>query len=67
MCGACRGSALRFIVVIATIAVFASHSDNMKTFDDIEVRRPELAKGYLALIKAQPSRPLAMFAPRRVR
>ena len=38
----------------------------MKTFDDIEVRRPELAKSYLALIKAQPGRPLAMFAPRRV-
>lgn len=38
----------------------------MKTFDDIEVRRPELAKSCLALIKAQPGRPLAMFAPRRV-
>ncbi|MDP1902559.1 MAG: hypothetical protein Q8K96_19235 [Rubrivivax sp.] len=38
----------------------------MKTFDDIQVRRPELAASYLALIKAQPGRPLAMFAPRRV-
>ncbi len=38
----------------------------MKTFDDIEVRRPVLAKSYLGLIKAQPGRPLAMFAPRRV-
>ncbi len=38
----------------------------MKTFDDIEVRRPALAKSYLGLIKAQPGRPLAMFAPRRV-
>ena len=38
----------------------------MKTFDDIEVRRPALAKGYLGLIQAQPGRPLAMFAPRRV-
>ena len=38
----------------------------MKTFDDIEVRRPALAKSYLALIDAQPGRPLAMFAPRRV-
>jgi uncharacterized protein len=38
----------------------------MKTFDDIDVRRPELAKSCLALIKAQPGRPLAMFAPRRV-
>lgn len=38
----------------------------MKTFDDIEVQRPELAQGYLALLAAQPGRPLAMFAPRRV-
>jgi uncharacterized protein len=38
----------------------------MKTFDDIEVRRPELAESYLALIKAQPGRPLALFAPRRI-
>jgi hypothetical protein len=38
----------------------------MKTFDDIEVRRPVLAKSYLGLINAQPGRPLAMFAPRRV-
>ena len=38
----------------------------MNTFDEIEVRRPELARSYLALIKAQPGRPLAMFAPRRV-
>ena len=38
----------------------------MKTFDDVEVRRPELARSYLGLIKAQPGRPLAMFAPRRV-
>jgi len=38
----------------------------VKTFDDIEVRRPALAKSYLALIDAQPGRPLAMFAPRRV-
>ena len=38
----------------------------MKTFDDIEVRRPALAKSYLGLIDAQPGRPLAMFAPRRV-
>ena len=38
----------------------------MKTFDEIEVRRPDLARSYLSLIKAQPGRPLAMFAPRRV-
>ncbi len=40
--------------------------DNTKTFDEIEVRRPELAQSYLALMEAQPGRPLAMFAPRRV-
>jgi len=38
----------------------------MKTFDEIEVRRPALAQGYLALLGAQPGRPLALFAPRRV-
>ena len=38
----------------------------MKTFDDLEVRRPGLAQAYLALLDAQPGRPLALFAPRRV-
>jgi hypothetical protein len=38
----------------------------MKTFDDLQVRRAELAAGYLGLLQAQPGRPLAMFAPRRV-
>ena len=38
----------------------------MKTFDEIEVRRPGLAQSYLALLGAQPGRPLALFAPRRV-
>lgn len=38
----------------------------MKTFDEIEVRRPTIAQSYLALLKAQPGRPLALFAPRRV-
>jgi hypothetical protein len=38
----------------------------MKTFDDIEVRRPALAKTYLQLLRAQPGRPIALFAPRRV-
>jgi hypothetical protein len=38
----------------------------MKTFDEIEVRRPSLAQGYLTLLEAQPGRPLALFAPRRV-
>ncbi|MFM9881396.1 MAG: hypothetical protein ACKVQT_00090 [Burkholderiales bacterium] len=38
----------------------------MASFDDIEVHRPELARGYLQLLKAQPGRPIALFAPRRV-
>jgi hypothetical protein len=38
----------------------------MTTFDDITFRRTELAKSYLALLRAQPARPLALFAPRRV-
>ncbi len=38
----------------------------MATFDDIKVMRPALAKAYLGLIAAQPERPLALFAPRRV-
>lgn len=38
----------------------------MKTFDHIDVRRPDLARSYLALLAAQPGRPLALFAPRRV-
>lgn len=38
----------------------------MKTFDEIQVRRPGIAQGYLALLGAQPGRPLALFAPRRV-
>jgi len=38
----------------------------MQTFDDIEIHRPQLARGYLQLLEAQPSRPLALFAPRRV-
>jgi hypothetical protein len=38
----------------------------MDTFDDIEVSRPTLAESYLGLLAAQPGRPLALFAPRRV-
>jgi hypothetical protein len=38
----------------------------VRTFDDIDVRRPRLAKAYLEMLAAQPGRPLAMFAPRRV-
>ena len=38
----------------------------MKTFDDLEVRRPALARSYLQFLAAQPGRPIALFAPRRV-
>lgn len=38
----------------------------MQTFDDISIRRPALADSYIALLKAQPGRPIALFAPRRV-
>ena len=38
----------------------------MKTFYDLEIHRPELARGYLQLLNAQPHRPIALFAPRRV-
>lgn len=50
------------------IAIFKAMHDNatMKTFDEIEVRRPKLAQSYLALLWAQPGRPLALFAPRRI-
>lgn len=38
----------------------------VKTFDDLEIRRPELAQAYLQMLQAQAGRPLALFAPRRV-
>lgn len=38
----------------------------VKTFDDLEVRRPALARSYLQSLDAQPGRPIALFAPRRV-
>jgi len=38
----------------------------MASFDDIEIRRPDLARSYLSLLAAQPGRPIALFAPRRV-
>jgi uncharacterized protein len=41
-------------------------NNEMDTFDDIEVRRPDLAKSYLSLLRAQPGRPIALFAQRRV-
>lgn len=37
-----------------------------RTFDEITLQRPALAASCLALVDAQPGRPLAMFAPRRV-
>ena len=61
-----HGSPLSFVVVNAAIAFMASVHRNAATFDDIEVLRPRLAKSYLELLEAQPGRPLAMFAPRRV-
>ncbi len=41
-------------------------SDHDSGYDSVDIRRPDLALSYLALMKAQPGRPLAMFAPRRV-
>ena len=38
----------------------------MNKFDEVEVRRPAIAQSYLSLLAAQPGRPLALFAPRRV-
>ena len=38
----------------------------MPNYDEIAIHRPELARGYLALLQAQPGRPIVMFAPRRV-
>jgi uncharacterized protein len=38
----------------------------VKTFDELEIRRPELARLYLQMLQAQAGRPLALFAPRRV-
>jgi hypothetical protein len=38
----------------------------MKTFDDLHINRPALAKAYLAMLIGQPGRPLALFAPRRI-
>lgn len=58
---------LLFVVVKTTIAVFTTMNDNaMTTFDTIEIRRPALAKNYLNLLIAQPGRPIALFAARRV-
>lgn len=41
-------------------------NNNPGTFDEIALQRPALAAGCLAMVDAQPGRPLAMFAPRRV-
>jgi uncharacterized protein len=59
---------LLLIVVNATIAVLTTLSNTwpMDTFDSIEVRRPALAESYLSLLRAQPGRPIALFARRRV-
>ena len=59
---------LLLVAAKLAIASFTTIRDNgaVKTFDQIEVRRPAIASGYLALLGAQPGRPLALFAPRRV-
>jgi uncharacterized protein len=36
------------------------------SFDDVHIGRPDLARLYLHLLRAEPGRPLALFAPRRV-
>ncbi len=41
-------------------------NEAVSSFDDVEVRRPDLAIGYLKLLTAQPGRPIALFAPRQV-
>ena len=38
----------------------------MASFDDIQIYRRDLALAYLQLVLAQPGRPLALFAPRRI-
>ncbi len=38
----------------------------MNDFDSMEIQRPQLARTYLQLLDAQPGRPLALFARRRV-
>ena len=57
---------LLLIVVNATIAVLMTTHDHPASFDQITLQRPALAASCLALVDAQPGRPLAMFAPRRV-
>lgn len=40
--------------------------DTPASFDQVALHRPALAASCLALVDAQPGRPLAMLAPRRV-
>jgi uncharacterized protein len=54
------------LLLVQQLSLTRQYTTTVTTFDDIEVRRPALAKSYLGLIRAQPGRPLAMFAPRRV-
>jgi uncharacterized protein len=54
------------LLFMQQLSLSQQFTTTMKAFDNIEVRRPVLAKSYLGLITAQPGRPLAMFAPRRV-
>jgi uncharacterized protein len=54
--------ALRCIAIKITIAISLAVKDNaaVKTFDDLEIHRPELARGYLQLLNAQPHRPITL-------
>lgn len=38
----------------------------IKTYNDIHINRPELAVSYVTLLTAQPGRPIALFAARRI-
>ena len=51
------------VTALAPLGDTGAHRAGMKTFDDLEVRRPELARSYLEPLKAQPGRPIALFAP----
>jgi hypothetical protein len=44
----------------------AAMNNTVKTFDDVTIFRPDLAASYLQLLRAQPGRPMALFAARRV-
>lgn len=59
---------MRSIAQNSSIDANSTMDDNarMTTFDSITIHRDALADAYLAALKAQPGRPIALFAPRRV-